>query len=77
MVIDINMDEGMLDGLAAMTKFLRIAATEPDVAKVPFMIDSVSWSVVPVTACLISLLLRPPPRAPSRFLLLSFPTVQV
>ena len=34
MVIDVNMDEGMIDGVAAMTKFLRIAVTEPDVSKV-------------------------------------------
>lgn len=46
MVIDINMDEGLLDGVAAMTKFLRIAATEPDIAKVPFMIDSSKWEIV-------------------------------
>ena len=40
MVVDCNMDEGLLDGKAAMTRFLRIAATEPDLAKVPFMVDS-------------------------------------
>ena len=45
-VIDINMDDGMLDGKAAMTKFLRIAATEPDVAKVPFMIDSSKFEII-------------------------------
>jgi 5-methyltetrahydrofolate--homocysteine methyltransferase len=45
-VIDINMDDGMLDGKAAMTKFLRIAATEPDIAKVPFMIDSSKFEII-------------------------------
>ena len=46
MVVDVNMDEGMLDGKAAMVKFLRIAATEPDVSKVPFMIDSSKWDII-------------------------------
>ncbi|KAJ1962317.1 hypothetical protein GGI12_002719, partial [Dipsacomyces acuminosporus] len=45
-VIDINMDEGMLDGVAAMTKFLNLISTEPDVAKVPLMIDSSNFAVV-------------------------------
>ena len=45
-VIDINMDEGMLDAEAAMTRFLRMIATEPDIARVPVMIDSSKWSVI-------------------------------
>ncbi|KAJ2387109.1 hypothetical protein GGI23_006349, partial [Coemansia sp. RSA 2559] len=45
-VIDINMDEGMLDGAAAMTKFLNLISTEPDVAKVPLMVDSSNFAVV-------------------------------
>jgi 5-methyltetrahydrofolate--homocysteine methyltransferase len=46
LVIDVNMDEGLLDGNAAMSKFLRIAATEPDVSKAPFMIDSSKFEIV-------------------------------
>ena len=45
-IIDINMDEGMLDSAAAMTKFLRLVASEPGIAKVPIMIDSSKWSVI-------------------------------
>ncbi len=45
-VIDINMDEGMLDGMGAMTRFLNLIAAEPDIAKVPVMIDSSKWSVI-------------------------------
>lgn len=45
-VIDINMDEGMLDSEAAMVKFLNLIASEPDIAKVPVMIDSSKWSVI-------------------------------
>ena len=45
-VIDINMDEGMLDSERAMTTFLNLLATEPEVARVPFMIDSSKWSVI-------------------------------
>ena len=45
-IIDINMDEGMLDGVAAMTHFLNLIAGEPEVAKVPIMIDSSKWSVI-------------------------------
>ena len=45
-IIDVNMDEGMLDSEAAMTKFLNLAATEPDIARVPIMIDSSKWSVI-------------------------------
>ena len=46
MVVDVNMDEGLLDGVAAMTKFFRIAATEPEVCKVPFMIDSSKFEII-------------------------------
>ena len=45
-VIDINMDEGMLDAVAAMTTYLRLVATEPSISKVPLMIDSSKWSVI-------------------------------
>ncbi|KAK7248513.1 betaine-homocysteine S-methyltransferase [Aureococcus anophagefferens] len=45
-VIDINVDDGMLDGLAAMQKFVKMAVTEPDVAKRPFMIDSSKFDIV-------------------------------
>jgi 5-methyltetrahydrofolate--homocysteine methyltransferase len=45
-IIDVNMDEAMLDSEAAMTKFLNLIATEPEVARVPFMIDSSKWSVI-------------------------------
>ncbi|KAK6017457.1 pterin binding enzyme [Ostertagia ostertagi] len=45
-VLDVNMDDGLLDGPYAMSKFLRLIATEPDVAKVPFCIDSSDFSVI-------------------------------
>lgn len=45
-VIDVNMDEGMLDGEQAMTTFLNLIASEPDICKVPIMIDSSKWSVI-------------------------------
>jgi 5-methyltetrahydrofolate--homocysteine methyltransferase len=45
-VIDICMDEGMIDGVAAMSRFLLLLATEPEVAKVPFMVDSSKWEVI-------------------------------
>ncbi|MDB6066005.1 MAG: metH [Pedosphaera sp.] len=45
-VIDINMDEGMLDSEKAMTHFLNLIASEPDIARVPIMIDSSKWSVI-------------------------------
>jgi 5-methyltetrahydrofolate--homocysteine methyltransferase len=45
-VIDVNMDEGMLDSQAAMTRFLTLIAGEPDIARVPVMIDSSKWSVI-------------------------------
>jgi len=44
-VIDINMDEALFDGPAAMTRFLNLIAAEPDVARVPVMIDSSDWAV--------------------------------
>ncbi len=45
-VIDICMDEGMIDGVAAMTRFLQLLQSEPEVAKVPFMLDSSKWEVI-------------------------------
>ena len=45
-IIDINMDEGMLDAVKAMTHFLNLVASEPDIARVPVMIDSSKWSVI-------------------------------
>lgn len=45
-IIDVNMDEGMLDSEAAMTRFLNLLASEPDIAKLPVMIDSSKWSVI-------------------------------
>ena len=45
-VVDINMDEGMLDGEAAMVRFLSLVASEPDIAKVPLMIDSSKWEII-------------------------------
>src|SRR6186713_2731869 len=45
-VIDVCMDEGMIDGVAAMSRFLSLLASEPEVAKVPFMVDSSKWEVI-------------------------------
>ena len=45
-IIDINMDEGMLDSSAAMERFLRLVAAEPDISKVPIMVDSSRWEVL-------------------------------
>jgi len=45
-VIDINVDDGMLDGVTAMEKFVKIAVTEPDVAKVPFMLDASKFDII-------------------------------
>jgi len=45
-IIDVNMDEGMLDSQAAMVRFLNLVAVEPDIARVPVMIDSSKWSVI-------------------------------
>ncbi len=45
-VIDVNMDEAMLDSVAAMTRFLNLIASEPDIARVPIMVDSSKWAVI-------------------------------
>jgi len=45
-IIDVNMDEGMLDGVAAMTRFLNLIAAEPDIARIPVMIDSSKWEIL-------------------------------
>lgn len=45
-VLDVNMDEGMLDGPSAMRRFLRLIASDPTVARVPIMIDSSDWAVI-------------------------------
>ena len=45
-IIDINMDEGMIDGKEAMVKFLNLIAAEPDIARVPVMIDSSKWEII-------------------------------
>jgi 5-methyltetrahydrofolate--homocysteine methyltransferase len=45
-IIDVNMDEGMLDGVEAMTRFLNLVAAEPDIARVPVMIDSSKWPII-------------------------------
>ncbi len=45
-IIDVNMDEGMIDGKAAMVRFLNLIASEPDISRVPFMIDSSKWEVI-------------------------------
>ncbi len=45
-MIDINMDEGMLDSKAAMVTFLNLIAGEPDISRVPIMIDSSKWDII-------------------------------
>ncbi len=45
-IVDVNMDEAMLDGKSAMVRFLNLAASEPDIARVPFMLDSSKWEVI-------------------------------
>jgi 5-methyltetrahydrofolate--homocysteine methyltransferase len=45
-IIDVNMDEGLLDAVEAMTRFLKLIAAEPDIARVPVMIDSSKWEVI-------------------------------
>ena len=45
-VIDVNMDEGMIDGVAAMDRFLKLVASEPDISRVPVMVDSSKWAVI-------------------------------
>ena len=45
-ILDVNMDEGMIDSEAAMTRFLNLIASEPEIARIPIMIDSSKWSVI-------------------------------
>ena len=45
-VIDVNMDEGMIDGVAAMDRFLKLISAEPDISRVPIMVDSSKWDVI-------------------------------
>ncbi len=45
-ILDINMDEGMIDGKAAMVRFLNLLAAEPDIARIPIMIDSSKWEII-------------------------------
>ncbi|MGL5865721.1 MAG: methionine synthase [Dermatophilaceae bacterium] len=45
-VIDVNMDEGMIDGVATMDRFLKLVASEPDICRVPLMVDSSKWEVI-------------------------------
>ena len=45
-VLDVNMDEGMIDGVKAMTKFLNLIAAEPDISRIPIMIDSSKWEII-------------------------------
>ncbi len=45
-VLDVCMDEGMIDGVIAVTRFLQVLASEPEVAKVPIMVDSSKWEVI-------------------------------
>ncbi len=45
-IIDVNMDEGMLDGVEAMVKFLNLLSSEPDIAKLPIMVDSSKWEII-------------------------------
>ncbi|TJY36979.1 methionine synthase [Pontimicrobium aquaticum] len=45
-ILDVNMDEGMLDGVDAMTTFLNLIASEPDIARIPIMIDSSKWEII-------------------------------
>ncbi|GIS78586.1 MAG: hypothetical protein CM1200mP14_01520 [Gammaproteobacteria bacterium] len=45
-IIDVNMDEGLLDSLAAMPHFLNLMASEPEIARIPVMVDSSNWDVI-------------------------------
>ena len=45
-ILDVNMDEGMLDGKEAMVKFLNLIAAEPDISRIPIMIDSSKWEII-------------------------------
>ena len=47
-IIDVNMDEGLLDSEEAMENFLRLIASEPDISKVPIMVDSSKWTVLEI-----------------------------
>ena len=45
-IIDVNMDEGMIDGVKAMTTFLNLIASEPEISRIPIMIDSSKWEII-------------------------------
>jgi 5-methyltetrahydrofolate--homocysteine methyltransferase len=45
-ILDVNMDEGMIDGVSAMTRFLNLIQSEPDIARIPIMIDSSKWEII-------------------------------
>ena len=45
-ILDVNMDEGLIDGVRAMTRFLNLIASEPDIARIPVMIDSSKWEII-------------------------------
>ena len=45
-ILDVNMDDGMLDGKVAMVKFLNLIASEPEIARIPIMIDSSKWDII-------------------------------
>src|SRR3954466_12107976 len=45
-VLDVNMDEGMIDGVQAMVKFLNLIASEPEISRIPIMIDSSKWEII-------------------------------
>ena len=45
-ILDVNMDEGLLDGTEAMTTFLNLIASEPDIARIPIMVDSSRWEIL-------------------------------
>ena len=45
-ILDVNMDEGMIDGVATMRRFLNLIQAEPDIARIPIMIDSSKWEII-------------------------------
>ena len=45
-ILDVNMDEGMIDGVQAMTTYLNLLAAEPDISRIPIMIDSSKWEII-------------------------------
>ena len=45
-ILDVNMDEGLIDGVEAMTIFLNLIASEPDISRIPIMIDSSKWEII-------------------------------